>query len=206
MAPRIGILAASFLCLGSIAQEAEAALLVEFREVSGDTILDYSGTLNFSGLSFTTGTIDSPSIGTSILAGGNPGVRNNVVGTNRRYLRPWLSAPDFTAGTRFPNAGRPPFAQQFTFLTATVLLSTDDFRGDVWSGSGTTTFAGIALEDLVNVDNPVIWRLDTPGRDQVRWQLAGATTIPESSSVTGLGMLAMLGLGFRHKLNGMNKE
>ena len=174
------------------AGQLQAALIVEFSEVGGDTTMSYSGSLEFTGLAFSTASVGS-STGVGLYSSSESdedgsGVLWNTGIAVREYLSPWSSSPDFTAGPDFEDVGTPTFTQQFVLFSDLVLFDPNDFVGDVWSGSGVSTFSGVPLASLVNVDTPVVWTLDNSAADTVTWQNDSAAAVPEPSSFALFGI------------------
>ncbi len=187
------------------AGQLHAGLIVEFSELGGDTTMGYSGSLDFTGLAFSTASV-GPSTGVSIYSSSESdedgsGVLWNTDIAVREYPSPWSSSPDFTAGPDFQDVGTPTFTQQFVLFSDLVLLDPNDFVGDVWSGSGVSTFSGVPLASLVNVDTPVVWTLDNSAADTVTWQKASTAAVPEPSSIAmfGIGAVGLFGYSRRRR-------
>ena len=172
--------------------QSQAGLIVEFSELGGDTTVSYSGSLDFTGMAFSSATVGS-STGVGIYSSAETdedgsGVLWNTGTAVREYVNPWSSSPDFTAGPNFADVGTPTFTQQFVLFSDLVLFDPSDFVGDVWSGSGLSEFFGVPLASLVNVDTPVVWTLNNVAADTVTWQKSSTAAVPEPSALVLFGI------------------
>ncbi|MFC5051953.1 PEP-CTERM sorting domain-containing protein [Rubritalea spongiae] len=189
---KINSITTAIFASGILVSSSSAAVVVNFIQSGSDTIVNYSGSLDLSGLSSTTvGTgssvgvslwLDDPSfIGLSWNAG---------LSDASQFVSPWSSNPNFAKpGTDLISAGSPVFTQQLGILNTQLLLDPDDIDiNNVWTGSGSTTFSGVNVADIVDVDTPVVWTLNNTAADTVTWQVPE----PSSTFLLGLGGFSLL--------------
>ena len=90
----------SAVCLSTTI--ASAALVFEFSESGGDMTVSYSGSLDFTGMSFASLTVGTDSGTTIFSLGGLNGIRFNTGVPTRDYGAPFSSPTDFTIASTSP--------------------------------------------------------------------------------------------------------
>jgi hypothetical protein len=175
----------------SVTLPVSADLVFGFEDSGTDMIITYAGSLDFTGMAFSSTTVGTDT-GTTVFSGGFEGFRYNTGISVRSYSSPWASSPAFTISGTAMNSGTT-LTQQLSIFDSVIYLDPNDFTGDVWFGSGSTTFANTSVSSILDMGSePIVWTLNGSSGDTITWQ-AGA--VPEPSTyalLTGLAGIVLV--------------
>ncbi len=203
---RLTIYGLTLLLLSACSRPAAADVIINFEEVGGNVRATYSGTLDLSGLSFTSGnsSLNVHRVGST---GGGRFINSYPHGSGvNQYTDPFASVPDVWKTGSFVNVNGGHGGDHFVVYnggTNPLRLLASDITGTTWNGSGflqwdSTTIAGLDLD--LSVDR--IWTLNNGSGDTITM-----SAVPEPSAAASLGLIgAVFSLRRRRRASGNRKR
>lgn len=191
------LLTMTALC--TIGNRANADLMLQFSEVGGNVRLDYQGTLDLTGLTFSTvQSLAERRIRLVAPIGGNvapyTAIINLNAGTTREYSSPFASGPSvpFTTQTTPPASSSGGNSLHLptisTAQNATLRFDVADFNvntPDIWTGAGFMQWNNTTLAAMGIDASPKTWVLNNAAGNRIT---LGITAVPEPSSLVLLGV------------------
>ena len=187
------------MALGIIGNRADANLFLQFSEVGGNVRLDYQGTLDLTGLTFSTAdSLAEHRIRLVTPIGGNvtpyTAIINLNAGTTRAYSSPFASGPSVPFTTQTTPAASSSGGNSLhlptlsTAQNATLRFDVADFNvntPDIWTGAGFMQWDNTTLAAMGVDVSPKTWVLNNAAGDRIT---LGIAAVPEPSSLVLLGV------------------